>query len=157
MKIILSLNEKLLIVIPLLSFLLIYSSIVFVAQYGSTQFSQLASQDVLTVGKTTVLGNGEYSFEVMRGNVSVVTINSPKNVESGKLVYIVNSVDSVNIPYLYSAREWTDIYVDGIDANKLVVSGETNFLTYFTGALWIFPLTILGVSIRNSRKNRYDK
>ena len=88
----------------------------------------------------------------MKGNVSVGTINSPKNVEEGKPVYIINSVDSVNIPYLYSAREWTDIYVD----DKLVVGGETNLLSYFAGALWFLPLTILVISLKNGRKNRYE-
>ena len=156
MKLILSLKEKLVIVFPLISFILIFSSIVFVAQYGSTPLSQMATQDVLTVGKTSILGAGEYSFEVMNGNVSVGTINSPKNVESGKPVYIINSVDSVNIPYLYSAREWTDIYVDGVDDNKLVVSGETNLLSYFVGALWFLPLTILVISFKNGRKNKYE-
>ena len=152
MKLILSLKEKLVIVIPLISFILIFSTIVFVAQYGSTPLSQMATQDILFVGKTSVLGAGEYSFEVMNGNVSVGTINSPKNVEEGKPVYIVNSVDSVNIPYLYSAREWTDIYVD----DKLVVGGETNLLSYFVGALWFLPLTILVISLKNGRKNRYE-
>ena len=137
MKILLSSKEKLMIFTPLLSFLLIYTSIVVVAQYGTTPLSQLATQDPLEVGDIQMLSNGEYQFQLIQNNQSNgILINTREQVTKGEPIVILNLQDATSIPFIYEAREWQNVYTQ----DDIILSGENNFLTYFAGALWIIPL-----------------
>lgn len=137
------LNDKGILVLAVVWFSILsaFTTSVLIAE----QYSAVVRSPALwgVVSDMEIAGTGQWQFTVIREGQESIGMTSDFSVKNNDQIVVFNVNDAVSIPFVYSQREWVEIFLNG---SMISTNEPHNYMTMLY-VLWAVTIIIISISM----------